>query len=147
MKKNILYFIICVFCAGATLALTSFDLQTSNIDEEITVVDPEVKWDALQDAYHEVMAGTFHPAQDGNLQPLRERSKELKKAAKKWSKAKLPSKHAGKGLAMKLDALAKESAAINKLVKSKVGDKELTDAIYGLHGIFHDVVGMCSDNH
>ncbi len=40
-------------------------------------------------AFHAVMAGTFHPAEEGDLKPLKEKAAELQKAAEAWQASKI----------------------------------------------------------
>jgi hypothetical protein len=46
------------------------------------------KWAELE-AYHDVMSQTFHPAEEGKLEPIRKRAGELAEKARQW----LDSKH------------------------------------------------------
>jgi len=38
------------------------------------------------DDFHEVMAKTFHPAEEGKLEPIRNRSQEMQDKAAAWEK-------------------------------------------------------------
>lgn len=99
-------------------------------------------WDEL-DAYHSVMAATFHPAEEGNLKPLMERSGELAEKAKVLKASAIPEKYQKEGVKTSIKLLAKESKAIDKFVKTKPADAELTKAITSLHDRFHQVMEEC----
>lgn len=99
-------------------------------------------WDEL-DAYHTVMAATFHPAEEGNLKPLMERSAELAEKAKVLKASAIPEKYQKDGVKTSIKLLAKESKAIDKFVKTKPADAELTKAITSLHDRFHQVMEEC----
>lgn len=99
-------------------------------------------WDEL-DAYHSVMAATFHPAEEGNLKPLMERSAELAEKAKTLKASAIPEKYQKEGVKTSIKLLAKESKAIDKFVKTKPADAELTKAITSLHDRFHQVMEEC----
>lgn len=43
-----------------------------------SVYSQEAKWQQMED-FHAVMSVTFHPAEDDNLQPLKEKSGDLSK--------------------------------------------------------------------
>ena len=99
-------------------------------------------WDAAKEAYHDVMSGTFHPAEEGNLEPLKTRYTELSSAAKKWAELPLPENLAGKGLEELLPKLVTESEAIGTVVTTG-SEEEITASITALHEVFHEIVGLC----
>jgi hypothetical protein len=99
-------------------------------------------WEEL-DAYHTVMAQTFHPAEEGNLKPLMERSGELAEKAKTLKASAIPEKYQKEGVKTSIKLLAKESKAIDKFVKTKPSDADLTKAITALHERFHQVMEEC----
>ena len=115
----------------------------SNAQKDNTEKKEAISWDEAKDAFHEVMAGTFHPAQEGDFKPLKMKYKELIKAAKVWKKATLPKSLEGKMLAEKLELLYVDSSGLGELVKNKASDEDLKKAIYALHDVFHEIVGMC----
>lgn len=101
------------------------------------------KWDDAKEAYHSVMAGTFHPAEEGNYAPLKEKAHELHKAAKEWESLSIPDGLSKDELKKNLKMLVSGSASVDKLVKKGAPDTELKDAIYSLHDVFHAIVGLC----
>ena len=105
------------------------------------------KWPAL-DEYHSVMAGTFHPSEDGNLEPIKKRSGELSSKASLVAKSKIPAEFDSKAIRKAVKRLSKDSKALDKLVQSKVAsDDQITKSLAALHDVFHEIVGLCKDGH
>lgn len=105
------------------------------------------KWPALNQ-YHEVMAATFHPSEEGNLAPLKSRSGELKSKSARLAAAEVPAEFNSPMILSAIKELKKESKAIDKEVrKGKLTDQELTKSMAALHDVFHKIVGLCRDGH
>lgn len=97
-------------------------------------------------AYHSVMAATFHPAEDGNLEPVKQRSGELASVSKAWLQSKPPADFNKPAILEKLKLLQAESAALDTLVSSKkASDAEIKASLFKLHDRFHEIVGACRD--
>lgn len=109
---------------------------------QVVSAQKKTGWDEL-DAYHTVMAQTFHPAEEGNLKPLRERSTELAEKAKALKTSAIPTQYQKDGVKGTIKLLAKESKAIDKFVKTKPSDADLTKSITALHDRFHQVMEEC----
>jgi len=109
----------------------------------VNAQDKKAPWPQLS-AYHSVMSGTFHPAEEGNLKPIREKSGELVTKAEEWKKSTAPAAYNKPGLKEKLDLLVTESKGVDKLVKDNAKDEELTKALTKLHDRFHEIVGICT---
>lgn len=102
-------------------------------------------WAELK-AYHSVMSTTFHPAEDGNLEPIKTRSHELVTTVNAWVKSTPPADFNKPAIREKLLKLQTESVALDRLVQAKKAtDAELKAALTKLHDCFHDVVGACAD--
>ncbi|OIN59071.1 hypothetical protein [Arsenicibacter rosenii] len=99
-------------------------------------------WKELDD-YHSVMAQTFHPAEEGNLKPVMARSGELVAKAVALQKAAIPTDYQKEGVKQSIDLLAKESAALDKLVQQKKPEADIKKAITALHDRFHEVMEKC----
>lgn len=102
-----------------------------------------MKWDDAKEAYHKVMAGTFHPAEEGDYMPLKEKAHELHKAAKHWASVTIPDDLDQDKLKEKLKMLVSGSSDMEKLVKKDASESDLKEAIFSLHDVFHDIVGLC----
>lgn len=102
-------------------------------------------WAELK-AYHGVMAATFHPAEGGNLEPVKTRSGELASVAKAWMLSTPPADFNKPAIVDKLKLLQAESVALDTLVKGKKAtDAEIKAALFKLHDRFHEIVGACRD--
>jgi len=96
-----------------------------------------------QKAYHGVMAATFHPAEEGNFAPLKERSSDLAKKATAWGKSVYPAGYDKAAIAPILKKLVAESKAIDKKVKAGASNEELNKLITALHDRFHEIAEKC----
>ena len=105
---------------------------------------PFILWEEL-DAYHDVMSATWHPAEEGDLAPLKARSGELVQAAQALGKSAVPATFDPKRLAPGLKQLRKDSAALHKAVQRGASDADLTTSLEALHGVFHGVMGQCME--
>lgn len=100
------------------------------------------QWPAL-DEYHKVMAMTFHPAETGDLVPLKKYGADLSTTASTLKKSVIPEALNKPGLADIVSLLEKESLALAKMVKSKKSDAVLKKSIFALHDRFHQIVEKC----
>lgn len=100
------------------------------------------KWPALDD-YHMTMAETFHPAEEGDLKPVMMRSGELADKAAALKKSEIPAAFQKEGVKKSVGLLAKESKALDKMVRAQQPEAEIKAAIFALHDRFHELVGKC----
>lgn len=103
-------------------------------------------WTELKD-YHIVMAQTFHPMEEGKLDPIRQRSGEMLDKAKILAASKVPASFASSAISKALKDLVEGSAALDKLVKKKAKDEKIKASLTALHDTFHVIQGLCSDEH
>jgi superoxide dismutase len=101
-------------------------------------------WQALKD-FHQVMSQTFHPSEEGNLQPIKERSGEMVQKAELLAKSIIPAEFNSKEVVAAVKKLEIDSKKLDKLVKNKKSDKEITEALSKLHDVFHEIIGLCSN--
>jgi superoxide dismutase len=102
-------------------------------------------WPAIKD-FHKVMSQTFHPSEDGNLEPIKSRSKEMLEKAEALKKSTIPAEFKNTtDIAKSIDELIVGSKKLNKLVQSKASDKKITTSLAALHDVYHKIVGLCSD--
>ncbi len=95
------------------------------------------------DAFHGVMAMTFHPAEDGDMKPVLTRSGELAEKALLWKKSAPPAKFNKPEIKKNLALLTKESKALDKMVKKGKPEAEIKAAIFALHDRFHLIMEKC----
>lgn len=101
-------------------------------------------WPALKD-FHTIMSQTFHPSEEGNLKPIKERSGEMVEKAKLLTKSTIPSEFNSKKILVAITKLNKDSKKLDTMVKDKKSDKELSEALNNLHDVFHEIIGLCSN--
>ncbi len=101
-------------------------------------------WQALKD-FRKVMSQTFHPSEEGNLEPIKKRSGEMVEKANLLAKSIIPAEFNSKEVVAAVKKLETDSKRLDKLVKSKKSDKELTEALSKLHDVFHEIIGLCSN--
>ena len=106
------------------------------------------KWNELE-AFHEVMSKTFHPAEEGKLEPIRSRSQEMVDKAIAWNSSFAPAGYDKNAVKKNLKKLVKGAKAINKLVQDKAADNEIKGQLSSLHDVFHEIVEKCEkeDHH
>lgn len=127
MKIKAFAILIFVLAVNAVSAQSTFD-----------------KWAAIKD-FHTVMSATFHPAEEGNLEPVKSRSQELVAKAEALLKSDIPAEFRTNTILASVEKLQTNSRALNKLVKAKASDDEIMKSISELHNNFHEIVGLCSE--
>ena len=100
------------------------------------------EWPQMK-AFHSIMAATFHPADEGNLQPLKEKADSLYLMAKKWVGSPVPPNYKTKELRATLQDLMIQCNGIAYKVKSNAPDAELKTLITKAHETFHKIVDEC----
>jgi len=99
-------------------------------------------WPELK-AFHTVMSATFHPAEEGNLAPIKARSQELFMAARKWKQADIPAEYKKKETRETLKELEIKCGALQKAVEAKQTDEQIKTLLTEAHNIFHKIVAEC----
>ncbi len=102
------------------------------------------KWPAIKQ-FHEVMSQTFHPSEEGNLEPIKTRSEELMTKAAAVLKSDIPAEFKTAAILASAEKLQLKSKSLHKMVVAKASDAELTKSLAELHDVFHDIVGLCSE--
>jgi predicted HAD superfamily Cof-like phosphohydrolase len=103
-------------------------------------------WKELKD-FHDVMSQTFHPAEEGKLDPLKQRSGEIVEKATTWQNSVPPPEFNKPEIKKSLKTLVKGSKSLDKMVKKGEPDADLTKKLTELHDVFHEIVGLCKDGH
>ncbi len=99
-------------------------------------------WPELK-TFHSFMAGTFHPAEEGNLAPLKAKADSLLVASGKWQASPIPANYKPTETRAALAKLVKQCGIISNAVKKNATDTELNKMITKAHEIFHKIVGEC----
>ncbi len=151
MKTITLKTFIAIFCmavvsatafaqtpSGSSAASTSKASSKSSMEE----------WTALKE-FHKVMAQTFHPMEEGDYKPIRERSGELAEKARLLAESKVPADFNKPEMLKAIQELNAGSRLLDAAIKNKATDAEINKSLTELHETFHKIVGMCQpgDNH
>ena len=99
----------------------------------------KAKWPEME-AFHKVMSQTFHPAEEGKLEPIRTRSGEMLEKAKAWQKSTAPEGYDKKALKKPLKQLVKGAKELDKMIKDKASDADVTARLTTLHDVFHEIM-------
>ena len=107
----------------------------------------KTEWKELS-AFHTVMSQTFHPAEEGDFKPIRERSGEMVEKSKAWKASAIPADYSDvKGIGASLDALVDGSSKLDAKIKVGAKDEEILKDLSALHDVFHTIVGLCRPGH
>lgn len=102
----------------------------------------KAKW-AEKDAFHEVMSKTFHPAEEGKLEPIKTRSGEMLEKAIAWKNSTAPAGYDMKLVKKDLGTLVKGVKKLNKMIKKNASDADIKAQLTELHSIFHGITEKC----
>ncbi|MBL0012666.1 MAG: hypothetical protein IPP30_02615 [Flavobacterium sp.] len=127
MKMKSLAIVLFLFAVNTISAQSTFD-----------------KWPAIKE-FHQVMSQTFHPSEEGNLEPIKTRSEELMNKAAVLLKSDIPAEYKTAAVLASAEKLQLKSKALHKLVQSKGADADITKSLAELHDVFHEIVGLCSE--
>lgn len=97
-------------------------------------------------AFHKVMSQTFHPSEEGNLEPIKTRIGEMVEKAKALQASTPPADFKNKKVKKAVATLVKDSKALEAKIKAGATDEEIKTALTALHDTFHQIVGLCSEN-
>ncbi len=100
------------------------------------------KWAEMK-TFHSFMSSTFHPAEDGDLGPLKAKADSLLITAELWKASAIPSDFKPKETKAALDKLVTECRSIKKAVTAGKADADLVKLITQAHDTFHMIVGEC----
>lgn len=102
------------------------------------------KWPAIKE-FHAVMSQTFHPAEEGNLEPIKSRAEELANKASALTTTNVPAEFRTKEILASIDKLQINSKYLQTMVSIKAADANIMKSLSELHDIFHEIVGLCSE--
>ena len=114
----------------AMLPATSFAQSSKN-------AWPEMK------TFHSFMSSTFHPSEEGNFKPLKEKADSLLITAKAWQASKIPATFKPEETKATLEKLVIQCENIVGAIKGKAADEKLKVLISDAHDIFHQIVEKC----
>ena len=138
MKKIFCLFIAFTFVSFFTGSLSAQPEKHREAESRT----PKAEWKESNE-FHTVMAATFHPAEDGNFKPVRERSAELVTKATAWMNSTPPAEMSKPEIKENLKKLVAQATEVNTLVEKKATDAELKKQLSTLHDTFHTIIGLC----
>lgn len=101
------------------------------------------KWTELE-AFHKVMSETFHPAEEGNYQPIKDRIGEMVGAASSMVTNPVPAEYNKPEIIDAAKKLETESKALEEKIKAGATDQAIFTDLNVLHDTFHTIVGLCN---
>ena len=91
-----------------------------------------------------VMSQTFHPIEENNFTPIRERSGEMLAKAIALKNSKIPTSFNTTEIKKAIDELVTGATELHKINTKKVKDEVLKEKMEKLHDKFHEIQGLCS---
>jgi hypothetical protein len=128
MKKTLvhIFVLILVFAVSTTLSAASGE-----------------KWPELE-AFHKVMSETYHPAEDSDFKPIKERIGEMVLIAASLNTAAIPAEYNTPEIIETAKMLEAESRTLEEKIKAGATDGEIFKELNSVHDTFHKIVGLCN---
>jgi hypothetical protein len=104
------------------------------------------KWPELN-TFHGVMSQTFHPAEKGDLKPIRARAGEMLEKAQALQKSKRPAEFQNEQVNTAMDQLVQRVTTLKSLVDKNSDDAIVLKMLTGAHQSFHDIMGEKEEHH
>lgn len=102
----------------------------------------KLEWKEMKD-FHEIMSAVYHPTEEGNFTPLKEKAIDLFKAAKLWRDSKIPSGLMVEPTLATLNKILRKCREIADAVQINAPTSDLKVKITEAHDLFHKMVGEC----
>jgi len=99
-------------------------------------------WKEL-DAFHEIMAATWHPASSNDLKPIRAKADSLSASAKRWAASTAPAGCDTKEIRDAITDVVTGSAKVSELVTKSADDGAVRAALHDVHERFEVVEHGC----
>ncbi len=96
-------------------------------------------------AFHKVLAQTFHAAEKGDFKPVRELSGGLYAKSILLQDSDIPKSLLKPEVVSALTRLEKKCGSLQKLVSKNAKNKNIMKSLSSVHDIFHEVQGLCHD--
>ena len=91
------------------------------------------------------MAQTFHPAEEGNFDPIKTRAFELVLKGEAFKNSKIPSSYDNPKIRQALSDLVQQAKVVQALVIKNAKNEKIMSELIKVHDAFHVVEGLCSD--
>ena len=119
------------------LAIVLLISITSVIAQSTTKPWPEMKY------FHHFISTTFHPSEEGNLLPLKEKADSMYIAVKQWHASAIPADYKIEETKKALHKILEKCLEIKNNVAKKADDEKLKKLIFECHNIFHAIAKEC----
>jgi superoxide dismutase len=131
---------------GAILDIINWDqvntLYKKALEGDLLRTIEKETWTALNE-FHVVMAQTFHPSEEGNLAPIRQRSGEMVEKAQALLNQPIPASFNTVEIKKSITDLLMGAKELDEMVRSHADDKMITTKLNNLHDTFHTIQGQC----
>ena len=97
------------------------------------------EWKQMED-FHTIMAKSYHPVEEGNLQPVKDNVDALVQKAQAWQASAIPSGYNTKQVKPVLDKLVRECQAVKVAVVQNKNNADLKKLITAAHKTFHEIM-------
>jgi hypothetical protein len=125
MNKQLLIVLLGILVSFSSFAQSKFDNW------------PEMK------SFHTTLSQTFHPAEDGDMKPIRTRSHEMLTSVKLINASHLPKQYETEDMKKILKRLEKETDKLNAIIVRQEQSATIMKQFTVVHNTFHEVAGMC----
>ena len=102
-------------------------------------------WKEMDD-FHAMVSKALHPAEGGNLQPVKENSSSLLDKAKAWQASSAPAAFQYPKLKDDLGNLVASCSKLDDAVKTKKSNKTIKDLAMQTHTAFHTILSATEKN-
>ena len=97
------------------------------------------------DEFHAIMAKSYHPVEEGNLQPLKDNIDSLVIKAKAWQTSPVPAVYKAKPIKPILDKLVTQCVSVKEVITQKKSNEIIKKQITAAHNTFHEIMEKCED--
>jgi hypothetical protein len=101
------------------------------------------KWSQLHE-YHELLSKTFHPAENGNLNAIKNAHDYLVQRSEALDVTMMPSELKSETLIAQVGVLKKMTKKLSELITNKAPDVEIMRTFQNVHDIFHKIEKECA---
>lgn len=102
---------------------------------------PISKWPDLKN-FHEVISKTFHPSQEGHMEPIKQNSALLYEKSKLLATNKIPAEFDKPEVKKATKDLLATCKKVNDLVKSKGAEADIKKELVAAHDQFHKILEL-----
>lgn len=101
------------------------------------------KWPELE-TFHKIMSSTFHPAEEGNFEPIKTRIGEMVEAAAKLTANPVPAEFNKPDIIDAAKKLEAGTKTLEEKIKANASNEDIFKELNSLHDTFHTIVGLCN---